>query len=115
MKHLALITLGIITTALVIYNKKLQFIPNKLPKNLKKYSVATIKKHNTKDDAWIILDGYVYDVTKWIPDHPGGLAIMKGVGSGEDWLDNFSKIDSHLKNNAKIRGLLTKYLIGKLE
>lgn len=41
-----------------------------------------VAKHKTKDDAWIILFNEVYDVSKWIPVHPGGeAAIMAFVGT----------------------------------
>jgi cytochrome b involved in lipid metabolism len=40
-----------------------------------------VKNHSTKQDAWCAIDGLVYDMTKYIPMHPGGLAkIMKGAG-----------------------------------
>lgn len=36
------------------------------------YSEHEVARHNTKDDLWIIVDGYVYDVTKYVDRHPGG-------------------------------------------
>lgn len=33
-----------------------------------------------QDDAWLILDGKVYDVTEYVEEHPGGPAILKHVG-----------------------------------
>jgi cytochrome b involved in lipid metabolism len=39
---------------------------------LKKYSWDEIKKHTSENDAWIVIDGKVYDVTSYMPTHPGG-------------------------------------------
>ena len=33
-------------------------------------------KHNTVDDAWMIVEGKVYDLTKYIDIHPGGEEIL---------------------------------------
>ena len=44
------------------------------------YTMEEVAKHNKKTDAWIVIHNKVYDITKWIPIHPGGLIIMKGVG-----------------------------------
>ena len=37
---------------------------------------AQVAKHNTPNDAWISVDGKVYDVTKWEESHPGGKNIL---------------------------------------
>ena len=31
-----------------------------------------IKRHNKKDDCWVVVDGVVYDMTDFLDDHPGG-------------------------------------------
>ncbi|KAK3115213.1 hypothetical protein LTR53_005670 [Teratosphaeriaceae sp. CCFEE 6253] len=38
----------------------------------RKVSVADITKHATADDCWIVVNGKVYDLSKFAPDHPGG-------------------------------------------
>ena len=38
--------------------------------------------HNTLQDAWIVLNGEVLDVTRWIPLHPGA-----GLGAASVLLD----------------------------
>ncbi|KAK5679400.1 hypothetical protein LTS10_008215 [Elasticomyces elasticus] len=37
-----------------------------------KVAVADITKHATAEDCWILVNGKVYDLTKFAPDHPGG-------------------------------------------
>ena len=39
-----------------------------------------VSKHNKESDAWLVYTGYVYDVTKFVPKHPGALAIKRGFG-----------------------------------
>lgn len=38
----------------------------------REFTLEEIAKHNKQDDAWIILDGNVYDVTSVLEWHPGG-------------------------------------------
>jgi L-lactate dehydrogenase (cytochrome) len=35
-------------------------------------SVAEIRKHSTENDCWIVVNGDVWDITEFIPSHPGG-------------------------------------------
>jgi len=37
-----------------------------------KISVSEIDKHATADDCWIVVNGKVYDLTTFAPEHPGG-------------------------------------------
>eukprot|EP00933_Yihiella_yeosuensis_P037531 TRINITY_DN31497_c0_g1_i1.p1 TRINITY_DN31497_c0_g1~~TRINITY_DN31497_c0_g1_i1.p1 ORF type:complete len:967 (-),score=281.29 TRINITY_DN31497_c0_g1_i1:158-3058(-) len=51
-------------------------------------TMADVAKHNTKEDAWVVINGEALDVTKWIPIHPGGEpAIMMYLGKDatEEW------------------------------
>ena len=36
-----------------------------------------IRKHNTDKDAWLVLEGKVYDVTEFKQRHPGGWRVME--------------------------------------
>lgn len=44
------------------------------------YGAEEVAKHCTADDAWIIVDNAVYDVTSYVDSHPGGDAILQHVG-----------------------------------
>ena len=35
-------------------------------------TMEEVKKHNTKDDLWMVYNGYVYDLTQYVFRHPGG-------------------------------------------
>ncbi len=73
------------------------------------YTMEEVAKHNKKTDAWLVIDNMVYDITNWIPQHPGGMIIMKGVGL--DATELFKKVghDSYAKNKLKT------FKIGKLK
>lgn len=55
-------------------------IVNTTEKKAPSYTLAEVSTHATKDDCWLILDGGVYDVTSYIPRHPGGEKILRGCG-----------------------------------
>lgn len=60
----------------------MQDIANESPEEpLRKVSVEEFVKHNKPDDAWVCIKGQVYDMTDFIPQHPGGRApIIKNAG-----------------------------------
>lgn len=38
----------------------------------KKYTWEEIRKHSSEKSSWVVIKGKVYDVTKYMPEHPGG-------------------------------------------
>jgi len=76
---------------------------------LQMYTLEDVKKHNRSNDAWMVINGKVYDVTKYIPFHPGGNKILMGVGKDGTSLYN----QYHPWVNANF--LLEKYHIGFLK
>ena len=50
-----------------------------MPKSLKKMSMGDVAKHTSEEDVWITLHGKVYNVSKYMDDHPGecGLARVR--------------------------------------
>jgi cytochrome b involved in lipid metabolism len=43
------------------------------------YSASDVARHNSKADCWSIINGGVYDLTSWIPRHPGGERAIEGL------------------------------------
>ena len=41
------------------------------PQTPKVYTVEEFIKHNSKESCWVLMDKYIYDVTKFLSDHPG--------------------------------------------
>jgi protoporphyrinogen oxidase/cytochrome b involved in lipid metabolism len=75
----------------------------------KEYTLEEVAKHNTKSDAWIVIQGKVVNITNWIPKHPGGDIIMKGVGKDATRLFNSIGHGDYAKKMVK------KYQIGILK
>ena len=36
------------------------------------YTMTQVRANNTSRSCWTVIDGYVYDLTRWISSHPGG-------------------------------------------
>jgi flavocytochrome c len=65
--------------------------PASIPATESEYSTEEVAKHNKKDDVWVIIDGQVLDVTKFLPDHPGGeKAIL--LYAGRDATEEFNML-----------------------
>jgi predicted heme/steroid binding protein len=76
---------------------------------VKTFTLGEVKKHNKKNDAWTIIENKVYDITTWIPTHPGGDVILKAVGKDGTRLFKSVNHPSFVKEN-----VLPKYYIGNL-
>jgi cytochrome b involved in lipid metabolism len=69
-----------------------------------------VKKHNSADDCWSIIDGNVYDLTNWVNSHPGGSSRITSI-CGKDGSSNF--LGQHSNSNSA-KSQLTRFELGKL-
>jgi len=81
----------------------------------KKYSWQEIKRHAKLSDGWIVIKGRVYDVTKYMTDHPGGPEwieryLGKDATAAYQTKENLGLEHSELANN-----LLKALLIGEVQ
>ena len=73
-------------------------------------TMEEVSTHNKPDDMWMVLHGKVYDVTKFLEDHPGGTDIMI-ENAGMDVTNQFEEM-SHSKE-ARLQA--TQFHIGDIE
>ncbi|GAU28050.1 hypothetical protein TSUD_265080 [Trifolium subterraneum] len=60
--------------------------------NTKKlFTLADVSQHNTSKDCWLVIHNKVYDVTKFLEDHPGGDDVLIS-STGKDASNDFDDI-----------------------
>jgi hypothetical protein len=74
------------------------------------YTMAKVKENNSATSCWSLINGNVYDLTKWIKSHPGGASAIKGI-CGRDGSANFNGRHGGQSNPAEN---LAMYLLGPL-
>lgn len=91
--------------------QKLAFIMSKSGTDqLRKIKWEEIRKHKAVTDLWIVVEGKVYDVTRFTEEHPGGSRILLDV-AGQDGTETFDMI-GHSKY-AIIK--MQEYLVGEVD
>ena len=55
------------------------------------YAMAEVEKHASRESAWFVHSGHVYDATKFLADHPGGAESILIV-AGQARQPTFSRI-----------------------
>jgi alkylation response protein AidB-like acyl-CoA dehydrogenase/predicted heme/steroid binding protein len=73
------------------------------------HTLEDVAKHNTPDDAWIVVRGFVYDVTKFAALHPGGRGVLLRF-AGKECTQEF---DQH-HNELVMRKYHNRLCIGKI-
>jgi acyl-CoA oxidase len=73
------------------------------------YTAAEVERHNTRDDCWMVVQGVVYDVTKFLDAHPGGAGALTLV-AGKDATQEFFEVHGPRTLN----GIAKKFRIGTL-
>eukprot|EP01018_Ginkgo_biloba_P005168 Gb_23840 [translate_table: standard] len=71
-------------------------------------TLSEVQKHNSADSPWIIVHRHVYDCTKFLKDHPGGVDSIL-INAGSDCTEEFDAIHS-----SKAKAMLESYWIGEL-
>lgn len=71
-----------------------------------------IHEHNRKADTyWVYRGNRVYDITDWVPNHPGGEVIMRSVGGSIEPYWNIFTV--HQKQD--VYDILEQYFIGLID
>ncbi len=75
------------------------------------YTMADVQQHSSASDCRMVIDKNVYNVTSFIPNHPGGEEIVKGCG--RDATAMFSRQDQH--SGADAQAVLPTLKIGVIK
>ncbi|CAP27099.1 Protein CBG06866 [Caenorhabditis briggsae] len=77
--------------------------------DLRIITAEEVAQHSDEDSCWIILHGKVYDVTKFLEEHPGGAEVITQLAG----LDSTTEFDDvgHSKDAME---MAKEYLIGQL-
>jgi cytochrome b5 len=76
---------------------------------LKQLTRDDVKQHNTSKSAWVILDDKVYDITKFLDEHPGGEEVLLEQAGG-DGTESFEDVG----HSSDAREMRKQFLIGEL-
>jgi len=76
-------------------------------KNTRVITWSEVKKHTTDEDAWVVHNNKVYDVSSWY-EHPGGGVIF--THAGDDMTDIFAAFHA-----AGSHAAMNRFYIGELD
>jgi cytochrome b involved in lipid metabolism len=76
---------------------------------LKKYALKEVAEHTDRKSTWLVIHDKVYDVTKFLEEHPGGEEVLLEQG-GKDATENFEDVG----HSTDARTIMKDYLIGEL-
>ncbi|KAH8834156.1 cytochrome b5-like heme/steroid binding domain-containing protein [Flagelloscypha sp. PMI_526] len=76
----------------------------------KTISLAELKQHTDKSNLWVLLHGKVYDVSKFLDEHPGGDEVILSE-AGQDATEAFEDVG----HSDEARELLPGMLIGEFD
>jgi len=76
----------------------------------KKFSLQEVTAHASEEDCWVVVDGEVWDVTKFLKLHPGGRHVLLQY-AGKDATEAFYSM--HM--SSVLDKYRQKFVIGRLE
>ncbi|XP_032594546.1 cytochrome b5 isoform X3 [Drosophila grimshawi] len=75
----------------------------------KTITLAEVNEHKSAKDLWVVIDNQVYDLTKFLYEHPGGEDSLISVG-GRDGTREFNEVG----HSQEAREIMKKFLVGNL-
>nr|XP_056718394.1 cytochrome b5 [Euleptes europaea] len=73
------------------------------------FTLAEVAKRHTEQETWLVLHGRVYDVTRFLREHPGGEEVLLEQ-AGRDATESFEDVG----HSVDAREMLDQYLIGEV-
>ena len=84
------------------------------------YTGAEVDTHFSAADCWTIIDDGVYDISSYVPRHPGGDEILRACGGDGTTLfesrqtEDGEQVGSGTPHSGSATNLLNGFLIGEL-
>lgn len=75
----------------------------------KRYSLKEVAEHKSNDSCWVIIHDKVYDVSKFLNEHPGGEEVLLEQ-AGQVATEAFEDVG----HSTDAREMMAEYLIGEL-
>uniref|UniRef100_G3NBF3 Cytochrome b5 n=1 Tax=Gasterosteus aculeatus aculeatus TaxID=481459 RepID=G3NBF3_GASAC len=82
----------------------------KSPAGVKYFRLSEIEQQNTFKSTWIIIHHKVYDVTKFLEEHPGGEEVLREQAGG-DATESFEDVG----HSSDAREMSVAMVIGELD
>ncbi|KAJ3671718.1 hypothetical protein LUZ60_007797 [Juncus effusus] len=76
----------------------------------KVFTLEEVSKHNHAKDCWLVIGGKVYDVTKFLEDHPGGDDVLIS-STAKDATDDFEDVG----HSTTARSMMDEYYVGDID
>eukprot|EP00250_Pteridium_aquilinum_P002083 c12286_g1_i1 orf=621-1028(-) len=78
--------------------------------DLKIFTLAQVSEHNHSKDCWLIISGKVYDVTRFLDEHPGGDEVLLSA-TGKDATNDFEDVG----HSTSAKAMMEEYYIGEID
>ncbi|KAB1200366.1 Cytochrome b5 [Morella rubra] len=76
----------------------------------KVYTLAEVAEHNDSKDCWLVIEGKVFNVTKFLDDHPGGDDVLLSA-TGKDATDDFEDVG----HSSSARAMMDEFYVGDID
>ncbi|KAF5458223.1 hypothetical protein F2P56_022270 [Juglans regia] len=76
----------------------------------KLYTLVEVSEHNNPKDCWLVIAGKVYDVSKFLDDHPGGEDVLLSA-TGKDATDDFEDVG----HSSSARAMMEEFYVGDID
>lgn len=83
-----------------------------MSKRIRIYTTEDLADHATASSCWVSRDGKVYDVTRFLDDHPGGDDLVLKY-AGKD-IGEIMKDPNEHEHSESAYDMLDEFLIGRL-
>ena len=90
----------------------LVFLVVAMSKRIRIYTDKDVAAHSSAESCWVSYNGRVYDVTRFLDDHPGGDDLILKY-AGKDVGEVMKDPEEHVHSESAY-GIMDEFLIGRL-